>query len=157
MIALDEATQSIEDIASAHADVVAGAGELRAARRAGRGWPEIIQTDRHRALISRLNQMVNKAADGVSRLRRALIVALRSDGFTVEQIARHFGVSHQRISSVLRSQVRDAGPSGHERGGLTQPHVGPHVQSAGPERPEAPPSPPDRPDDGGHMGSPSMT
>jgi transposase len=49
-----------------------------------------------------MNGIVDRLTVASARLRKVLVNALVRDGESVTSIATRFGVTHQRISSILR-------------------------------------------------------
>jgi transposase len=52
-----------------------------------------------------------RLTEGSASLRRGLVRALRAEGATIPAIAEHLGVSHQRVSSLLRRRLEQTAPT----------------------------------------------
>ena len=80
------------------------ASVIKELRRAGSSFSEIAETAQGPLLVDLLtiNLLVLQRAG--HKLRRAEARALRDEGKSVEQIARIFGVSRQRISQILHEE-----------------------------------------------------
>ena len=48
-------------------------------------------------------RILRRATEASGQLRRRVAAGLRAEGATLPAIARWFGVSHQRISTLLRN------------------------------------------------------
>jgi hypothetical protein len=53
------------------------------------------------ALPAESSRLIARISGANTRLRHALASVLRAEGMGIEQIARLFGVTHQRISRIL--------------------------------------------------------
>jgi hypothetical protein len=83
-------------------------GDMRAA---GIAYRDIIATA-ERPLIMQIATMDLEAiAAAGTRLRRIGARELRDEGMTIDQIAKEFGVSRQRVSRLLRADPDTPGPS----------------------------------------------
>jgi DNA invertase Pin-like site-specific DNA recombinase len=78
------------------------AEEMRQMRRSGRAWPEIVSAEQRPRLTELLSATLRLLSDKGVLFRRALARAMHAEGMSIEQIARQFGVSRQRISNLLR-------------------------------------------------------
>lgn len=75
---------------------------LRTARRRGRSWGEILSSEADPGALSLVGRVLGRMSAASGTLRRAMARSLREEGHTIPAIARRFGVTHQRISSLLR-------------------------------------------------------
>jgi hypothetical protein len=82
--------------------------QLRAGRAAGRSWHTLLDGERGARLLELPTQILRRATEVSVVVRRRLAAGLRSEGATVPAIARRFGVTHQRISALLRNGDRPA-------------------------------------------------
>lgn len=97
------------DEVAATADVVA-ADQRRLARSAratarrwrdGGSWSALSERGDVREILGGLASGAAIVAVAVARLRESLFQALVAEGWTIRRVGRHFGVSHQRVSSML--------------------------------------------------------
>lgn len=106
---LDAVARRFEESAREVRSVARRIRQLRAGRAAGRPWHDFVSIRRMEAL-----EMVDRAArrvtEGSAAFRRMLVRGLRREGATVHTIARHLGVSHQRVSVLLRHDT-EASPA----------------------------------------------
>jgi Helix-turn-helix domain len=86
--------------------------EIRRLRAAGLGYGEIVAQEEPPLIVGLLTESA-QALDAVgARVRRTEAAALYAEGLTMDEIARHFGVTRQRISALLReAKSRRPAPS----------------------------------------------
>ena len=76
---------------------------IKAERGKGRSYCDIVETE-PRPLVVEMLSANAMALDRIgARVRRAQAQALHQEGATMEWIARHFGVTRQRISALVRA------------------------------------------------------
>jgi len=75
---------------------------LRAQLAAGRSLTDIVTAERPPLLVQQLTESANLLHTYGTRVRRTEAQALHQEGVTMEEIARLFGVSRQRVSALLR-------------------------------------------------------
>ncbi|HMD45719.1 MAG TPA: hypothetical protein VKG43_06145 [Acidimicrobiales bacterium] len=75
---------------------------LRAAREHGRSWGDILNAEPDPGALQLVTRMLARLSSASGSLRTALARALRSEAEAIPGIAARFGVSHQRISAILR-------------------------------------------------------
>jgi predicted XRE-type DNA-binding protein len=93
---------------------VTKAAALRMRRENGESWNEILSAEERPLVIELIGQNLDELYTAGGRLRRSLARALYDEGLSMEQIARMFGVTRQRVSALLRSptpQIVDGGES----------------------------------------------
>lgn len=105
MSALDRLEEAVQANAVRAEMIKARIAYIREQRAAGRTWTEIVQGESPPLIV----QLVSDSAmaldeDGV-RLRRVEALALYNEGMTMEQIAAHFGVTRQRVSTLLKAST----------------------------------------------------
>lgn len=85
-------------------------GFLRDEVVAGRTLPEIIPAEASPLLVQLLTESANLLHTYGTRVRRTEARALHREGMTMDEIARLFGVSRQRVSALLRESPSEASP-----------------------------------------------
>lgn len=70
-------------------------------RRRGRSWSTILGSERQPGAVELLATSARRLAVAGGRFRAALGRALATEGLSTRRIARHFGVTHQRVSAML--------------------------------------------------------
>lgn len=76
--------------------------EIREALQAGRPLREIVPEEEGPVLVKLLSLSAENLSAYGSRVRRSEARTLYEEGLTMEQIARLFGVTRQRVSALLR-------------------------------------------------------
>jgi transcriptional regulator with XRE-family HTH domain len=120
----DETTQfvkALDDLELALGDSIEMTERMRARiqflRRqlaAGLTLPEIVPAEESPLLVQLLTESANLLHTYGTRVRRTEARALHSAGMTMDEIARLFGVSRQRVSALLRSEPGTAEDSAPE-------------------------------------------
>lgn len=78
---------------------------LRAAKRRGGTWSDVLAGETAPGALALVGRVLGRMSAASGTLRRALARSLRAEGQNIPAIARRFGVTHQRISSLLRDQA----------------------------------------------------
>ena len=95
------------------------AQQLQEQRRGGRSWLDIISAESRPLIVERVSTTLESLATSGGRWRREEARALRAENVTITRIAELFGVTRQRISTLVRergvtalSSTHSAGPDG---------------------------------------------
>jgi hypothetical protein len=83
---------------------------LRLARENGREWRAILSDEDEPGTVQLVSTVLRRQSETSGYLRRSLVVALRAEGQSIPSIAHLFGVTHQRVSNLLR-RVAQGGTS----------------------------------------------
>src|SRR5579875_2003411 len=75
---------------------------LHRERSAGRPWREILADEEPPGTMQIVSRMLACLAKASGTLRKDLVDALRREGVSIPAIAKLFGVTHQRVSNLLR-------------------------------------------------------
>ncbi len=100
--ALARLESALEDNVRRTAQMLARINEIRDQRAAGRTYTEIITTAPPPLMVELLTQSSQALDSAGAVVRRMEAQALYRDGLTMEEIARLFGVTRQRVSALLR-------------------------------------------------------
>ena len=100
--ALEELLKVLETAAQEQRQLTERVKALQAARRDGASWSEALAREETPGTVQLVSSLLAGLSVVSGRLRRDLVVALRGEGATIPAIARRFGVTHQRVSSLLR-------------------------------------------------------
>ncbi len=84
-------------------EILARAEHIRDQRAAGLAYREIVPAEQRPLIVELLSAIQTDLSDAGSRWRRAEARALHCEGLSMDGIAALFGVSRQRVSSLLRS------------------------------------------------------
>ena len=99
---LDEVMTALRENTERAHRALARAEVIRAERESGRSYREIA-ADGEPLIITLVTENLQSLVNAGSRLRRAHARALYSEGATLQEIGKLFGVSHQRISAIIHS------------------------------------------------------
>ena len=83
---------------------------LRLARENGKEWRAILADEDEPGTVQLVSTVLRRQSEASGYLRRSLVVALRAEGQSIPSIAHLFGVTHQRVSNLLR-RVAQGGSS----------------------------------------------
>ncbi len=76
--------------------------EVRLARENGKEWKSILAAEDDPGTVQLVSAVLRRQSEASGYLRRSLVVALRAEGQSIPSIANLFGVTHQRVSNLLR-------------------------------------------------------
>jgi hypothetical protein len=76
--------------------------EVRLARENGQEWKSILAGEEEPSTVQLVSTILRRQSEASGYLRRSLVVALRAEGQSIPSIAHLFGVTHQRVSNLLR-------------------------------------------------------
>ena len=100
--ALDGLIETLEEIGREHRALIERLTRLREAQRRGTSWHEILSDEEPPGSMQAVSQMLGNLSRASGRLRKELVEELRREGVSIPAIARMFGVTHQRVSNLLR-------------------------------------------------------
>lgn len=115
--ALEELAESADAVADDQRRVARRARAMQRQRERGRSWAEILDRESEPRLLGLLRGNTRRLAEATGRLAHALAHGLVREGESRRQVARRLGVTHQRISAILRhsphaARSRDASGGG---------------------------------------------
>jgi hypothetical protein len=82
--------------------------DVRRARQGGLEWKAILGDEGVPGTIQLVSTILKRQSEASGYLRRSLVVALRAEGQSIPGIAQLFGVTHQRVSNLLRRVAQEA-------------------------------------------------
>lgn len=97
---LDDVARQFDESAREARSAARRVRRLRRERATGRRWHELVDHRRLEAL-GLIDRSVRRVTEGSAAFRRMLVRGLWREGATVQAIARHLGVSRQRVSALL--------------------------------------------------------
>jgi len=100
--ALDELETVLRDNAESERLLSKRIAEVRQARQNGREWKAILGDEDEPGTVQLVSTILRRQSEASGYLRRSLVVALRAEGQSIPSIAHLFGVTHQRVSNLLR-------------------------------------------------------
>jgi DNA-directed RNA polymerase specialized sigma24 family protein len=86
--------------------------QIRRSRREGGTWSSIVSAERPPLIVQLVTESSRALDESGARVRRTEVLALYEEGMTMERIATTFGVTRQRVSSLLREARADAAREG---------------------------------------------
>ena len=100
--ALDELETVLRQNAESERLLSQRIAEVRLARQNGREWKAILGDEEEPGTVQLVSTILRRQSEASGYLRRSLVVALRAEGQSIPSIAHLFGVTHQRVSNLLR-------------------------------------------------------
>jgi hypothetical protein len=101
--ALDSVVDALRENAKVNQAAVRQARDLIQLRDRGLSWRQILSNGDHPLVVQMLTDNLERIQTAGSQLRRESAAALHDEGATMEEIGALFGVSRQRVSSLLSS------------------------------------------------------
>ncbi|HET9732996.1 MAG TPA: hypothetical protein VFP54_10015 [Acidimicrobiales bacterium] len=98
---MDEVAATADSVAADQHRLARSARATARSWRDGRTWAAMSEQGTVPAVVSGLASGAAEVAMATARLRASLFQALVSEGWTVRRVGHLFGVSHQRVSSML--------------------------------------------------------
>jgi hypothetical protein len=112
--ALDELEAVLRENAESERLLSKRIADVRLARQNGQEWKAILGDEDEPGTVQLVSTILRRQSEASGYLRRSLVVALRSEGQSIPSIAHLFGVTHQRVSNLLRRVAQGAGGSSAE-------------------------------------------
>ena len=100
--ALDELESVLKENAESERLLAKRIADVRQARQNGREWKGILGDEDDPGTVQLVSTILRRQSEASGYLRRSLVVALRAEGQSIPSIAHLFGVTHQRVSNLLR-------------------------------------------------------
>ncbi len=108
MRALDELEAMLRENAESERLLTKRIADLRRARETDREWKAILGAEDEPGTVQLVSTILRRQSEASGYLRRSLVVALRAEGQSIPSIAHLFGVTHQRVSNLLRRVAQGA-------------------------------------------------
>jgi hypothetical protein len=100
--ALDELEVVLKENAEHERALLQRIASVRLARQSGQEWKSILADENEPGTVQLVSTILRRQSEASGYLRRSLVVALRAEGQSIPSIAHLFGVTHQRVSNLLR-------------------------------------------------------
>lgn len=100
--ALGNLAESAEEAADEQRLVAKKARSMRRQRRLGRTWGSILDHSGDPSIFALLATSLRRLSSASKTFRSTVAVTLAGEGAPLRQIAARFGVSHQRVSAILK-------------------------------------------------------
>jgi hypothetical protein len=101
--ALDTLADTVEASAAEERLLARRIRRFRDARAAGSSWRQILADEPRPHALALITSILGRLTPLSGALRRRLVRGLRDEGASVSEIGEQLGVSHQRVSSLLRA------------------------------------------------------
>ncbi|HLY50373.1 MAG TPA: hypothetical protein VKR21_14365 [Solirubrobacteraceae bacterium] len=102
MKALDDLDQALDKTVEMTERMKARIADIRAVRADGRPLREIVPYEETPLIVQLITESTNLLHSYGNRVRRTEARALHREGMTMDEIAKLFGVTRQRVSALLR-------------------------------------------------------
>ena len=102
MQALDDLDQALDQTLERTERMKSRIEEIRAVRADGRPLREIVPFEKSPLIVQLITETTNLLHSYGNRVRRTEARALHREGMTMDEIAKLFGVTRQRVSALLR-------------------------------------------------------
>lgn len=105
---LEEFADTAEAIADDHHQVAREAVQMQRLRDRGWSWSQILDAREELRPVELLRRGARRTAGLTSRMSSLLAHALAQEGESRRQIGRRLGVTHQRVTAILREHRMNA-------------------------------------------------
>jgi hypothetical protein len=113
--ALDELESVLRENAESERLLSRRIADVRKARQNGQEWKAILGDEDEPGTVQLVSTILRRQSEASGYLRRSLVVALRAEGQSIPSIAHLFGVTHQRVSNLLRRVAQGAAGNSSEK------------------------------------------
>lgn len=110
MVALDALLEALDANIQLAKRCRRRARDLRHQRRRGRAYRDIVPAGDEPLIVHMMRENLGRLGAAASRLQHAEAAALYAEGMTMEAIGQLFGVTHQRVSAMLKRARNDTAP-----------------------------------------------
>jgi hypothetical protein len=107
--ALAELDAVLKENAERERELFQRIAQVRLARENGQEWKSILAGEDEPSTVQLVSTILRRQSEASGYLRRSLVVALRAEGQSIPSIAHLFGVTHQRVSNLLRRVAQGGG------------------------------------------------
>jgi DNA-directed RNA polymerase sigma subunit (sigma70/sigma32) len=102
MEALGDLDRALDQVVEMAGQMKERIGQLREAIAEGRPLRELVPAEQTPLIVQLVTESTNLLHSYGNRVRRTEALALHREGMTMDEIARLFGVTRQRVSALLR-------------------------------------------------------
>jgi hypothetical protein len=102
---VDEIDRCVDELMQARGR----AENLLRERRSGRAWLDIVTSEARPLIVERISTVLGSLSAAGHVWRREQAAALQAEDVSINRIAAFFGVTRQRISTLLKERGGDAG------------------------------------------------
>jgi DNA-binding MarR family transcriptional regulator len=108
---LEKLATDAEEIAAQEHKVASEARAMQRLRKRGWPWARILDRERPPGLVARLRATSRLLTQLTTRFSRMLATAMVSEGHSHREIARRLGITHQRVTALLKQSTSESDPS----------------------------------------------
>ena len=112
--ALEEVAKAADEVSDEQRHIAQRARSLEEKRASGWSWSSLLDTAEGRGFGDLLRRSARRATGAASKFTAALAHELSVEGESRRRIAGRLGVTHQRVSAILKG--RDNGSNGSSNG-----------------------------------------
>jgi hypothetical protein len=105
MAALEALAVALEENAAEERLLAQRVRELAQSRRENPSWHAVLAVEDDPSTVQLMSRVLGRLSLASGTVRRSLVLALRDEGVSIPAIARLFGVTHQRVSNLLRGSA----------------------------------------------------
>jgi DNA-directed RNA polymerase specialized sigma24 family protein len=105
--ALDDLAAALDDNLQRNKAMKRRIAQIRRQRSKGATWASIVSAEEPPLIVQLVTESSRALDEHGGRVRRTEVLALHDEGMTMEQIAATFGVTRQRVSSLVREARAD--------------------------------------------------
>ena len=102
--ALEELAAAADEVAEDQRRVARRARAMQRQRDRGRSWTTILAEDPPPGLVGLVRESGRHMAEAAAHFTRALAAELSAEGESRRRIARVLGVTHQRVTAMLKGE-----------------------------------------------------
>ncbi len=102
MAALEALAVALEENAAEEQLLAQRVREMAQSRRENPSWHAVLAVEDDPSTVQLMSRVLGRLSLASGTVRRSLVLALRDEGVSIPAIARLFGVTHQRVSNLLR-------------------------------------------------------
>jgi DNA-directed RNA polymerase specialized sigma24 family protein len=102
LLALSDLEAALDDNVRRAKAIKRRIAQIRRERAKGGTWSSIVSAEAPPLIVQLVSENSRALDEHGARVRRTEVLVLHDEGMTMEQIAAKFGVTRQRVSSLLR-------------------------------------------------------
>lgn len=106
---LDEFANEAEAVANEQQQIARDVRRLNEEREAGRSWSELLAGSDSGQMLQLVRSSARRLTSATGTLMRFLARELSSEGLSHRKIGRLLGVTHQRVTTILKSRESQHG------------------------------------------------
>ena len=109
LVALSDLEVALDGITTRARQMKRRSVQIQRQRNAGDAYRKIVTCEKPPVIVQLLTESSQILDDVGARVRRTEALALHEEGMTMDEIARKFGVTRQRVSTLLREARAEPG------------------------------------------------